>query len=830
MKNIVLLILFVFLCPVGLYAVTLKGKVTDEKGEPLPFASVYIKGTTKGTTTNVEGQYSFDIEPGKHTIVCQYVGYQKEEVALDIQSQTTRNFQLKANGVSLKEVTIKNGENPANAIMKKTIKKRSFYNKQIDGFRANAYIKGNFKLDEVSDSKMLYALMGKNDDGSGKSNKEELESQKGIIYLSESFTEVAYKRPDKLKVYVKSSKVSGQSKGYGFSDPLFINLYDNNVDLGKDFNQRGFISPIAETAMLSYKYELLSAYMEDGKLINRIKVIPRRKFEPLFSGIIDVVENEWRLHSADLQVSKEYQLDVADTIHIQQVFVPVKDLLMVKDQNFLIKIKILGFGITGRFVNVFTDYVFDYDAKNVFNKFEKEYEADALKHQSSYWDTLRPVPLDKEEAADYIKKDSIEVAEKNKPDTVKPSRNTLKDIVFSGYRHQVGKQGRFSTMPVIGLNNFNWNTAEGFNYTWGFRYNHKIDEDRRWSTGIRMRYGVSNEQFNAKGYARYQFGKTHKTKIELSGGRYVYQYNNEDPVNELINSCYTLFYGRNYLKTYQAWFGRANVNYRHISGFTLDADVTYQDRYGLSNTNLFSFRKNNIAFTPNYPIEKISGIEPRHQALMAGLQVSYQPGRKFIKYPDRIEACHSKYPTFSGGLTAGLPVLNSDVDYLKWRIHMQDDMDLHLWGTFKYNASVGGFIYKNALALADYTHFNGNQIVLATPYLNSFQLSPYYANSNTESFYTTLHAEHHFYGLLTNKVPLFRNLKWYLVAASNAYYVNQNNNYIEVSAGLENVGFKLYRFFRVDAVVGYTNFKLPVYGIRVGISGGVIQLGGGADD
>ena len=156
---------------------------------------------------------------------------------------------------------------------------------------------------------------------------------------------------------------------------------------------------------------------------------------------------------------------------------------------------------------------------------------------------------------------------------------------------------------------------------------------------------------------------------------------------------------------------------------------------------------------------------------------------------------------------------------------MSGRFNMKLYGQFGYRWNVGGFIDKEKVFVPDFTHFNGNQLTLASPYLNSFQLAPYYANSNTESFYTSYHVEHHFNGLGTNKIPLFRKLKYNLVAASNGYYVNRNNNYIELSAGLENVGWGLFRFFRVDGVVGYQNFKKPVFGIRIGINGGMISFG-----
>ncbi len=839
MKNSILLLLISFWA-FQTEAAKIKGKVTDEKGETLPFASIYIKGTTKGTTSNLEGNYSYDLPMGNYTFICQYVGFQKQEVEIKIDAESiTKNFVLLSRGKELKQVVIKKGEDPALRIIRKTIKKRSEYNKEIDAYKANAYIKGSFKLNDINTSKGMMALMGMSGkDSSSKAERAELEDSKGILMLSESYNEISYKRPDKLKVVVKGSRVSGNQSAYGFSEPLFVNMYDNNVTISDQLNPRGFISPIAETAMLSYKYELLDTYQEDGKTISVIKVIPRRKFEPLFAGTINIIENEWRLYSVDLIADQEHQLAILDTLQIKQIFIPVHNTLMVKDQSFKMKFKLMGFGFSGNFVNVFTDYVFDYDIKKTFDKYVQEYDKEALTHPKSYWETMRPVPLDTDEVKDYIKKDSIEIADKAKKDStkIKPEKNSFVSIVTKGYKRSLKKDQHVSTSPIISvgslLSQVNWNTAEGLSYSYSVHYRKKIDEDKAFNANLDMRYGFSNQQFNAKVNTRYTFGKTNKSILRISGGRYVFQYNNNEPVNPLINSCYTLFYGRNYLKLYQAWFGTIRMTHTWINGFSLTGRLNYQDRMPLANSNLFSFKRKDVVFSQNYPVEKLSSMEPRHQAILASVQASYQPGRKYIKYPDRIVSTKSDYPTFHAEYVKGLAMLNSDVDYDRWKISMQDDMNLRLWGTFMYRATVGGFIQKKKTYLADYTHFNGNQIVLASPYLNSFQLSPYYANSNTEHLFVTLHAEHHFYGLLTNKIPLFRNLKWYLVGSGNAYYVNKNNNYIEVSAGLENIGYKLLRILRVDGVVGYSNLKNPMYGIRIGINSSAlsIDLGGSNDE
>jgi len=60
---------------------TLSGKITDsETGEPLPGAQVFVKGTFVGTTTDVNGTYSLDVD-GSVTVVIAYIGYKTQEVA-----------------------------------------------------------------------------------------------------------------------------------------------------------------------------------------------------------------------------------------------------------------------------------------------------------------------------------------------------------------------------------------------------------------------------------------------------------------------------------------------------------------------------------------------------------------------------------------------------------------------------------------------------------------------------------------------------------------------------------------------------------------------------
>lgn len=83
---------------------TITGKVTDEKGEPLIGVSVKIKGTTTGTTTDVNGKYSLSIPNAEGTLVFTYIGFDTQEVVIGGKTVINAILQSKAN--SLSEVVV----------------------------------------------------------------------------------------------------------------------------------------------------------------------------------------------------------------------------------------------------------------------------------------------------------------------------------------------------------------------------------------------------------------------------------------------------------------------------------------------------------------------------------------------------------------------------------------------------------------------------------------------------------------------------------------------------------------------------------------------------
>src|SRR5688500_11032197 len=93
---------------VSAFAGRITGAVKNDKGEALPYASILVKGTTVGTTANNNGVYFIELDPGTYTIVCQYVGYTREEKSITVgRTEVKLDFTLPLQQTTMKEVTVK---------------------------------------------------------------------------------------------------------------------------------------------------------------------------------------------------------------------------------------------------------------------------------------------------------------------------------------------------------------------------------------------------------------------------------------------------------------------------------------------------------------------------------------------------------------------------------------------------------------------------------------------------------------------------------------------------------------------------------------------------
>ncbi|HVS94910.1 MAG TPA: DUF5686 family protein, partial [Puia sp.] len=268
---------------------------------------------------------------------------------------------------------------------------------------------------------------------------------------------------------------------------------------------------------------------------------------------------------------------------------------------------------------------------------------------------------------------------------------------------------------------------------------------------------------------------------------------------------------------YGKYFAQLGWDARLDNGLRMHVRAAWEERLPLSNTTYYAlFPSKNGLFTPNYPVERLDVPFRRHRAALTTVELEYQPGQRYIEVGDRKIAIGSSYPVLNIVYTKGWnKVLGSAVDFDKWLFSVTDNVNLKLLGMFRYRLAAGGFLNARSVYLQDYQHFNGNQTIAATEYVGSLQMAPYYAYSTAASLYWAGYTEHHFNGLLTNKIPLFRRLNWNLVGGFNMVYISNRNNYQELSWGLENI----FKLLRIDWVTSWRQGSYFQTGIRIGMGG-----------
>ena len=104
-KNLLLVALF-FTVATVLGQTKITGKVIDEYNEPLPGASIVIKGTSNGTTTDFNGVFELASKENEGIIVVSYIGYVKQEIEFSKTNSKLATITLKEDSNTLEEIMV----------------------------------------------------------------------------------------------------------------------------------------------------------------------------------------------------------------------------------------------------------------------------------------------------------------------------------------------------------------------------------------------------------------------------------------------------------------------------------------------------------------------------------------------------------------------------------------------------------------------------------------------------------------------------------------------------------------------------------------------------
>ena len=772
----------------------IKGKVTDEQGNPVSFASVYLKNTSKGTSANSEGIYQLRLPAGKHELIFKAIGYRQQHAELLVSADQVLDAVLKAEIYELNNVVIRSdGEDPAYEIMRKAIKKRKSYLQEVESYTADVYIKGMQKL-LAAPKKFLGKDVAKLGKEIGLDS-----NRQGIIYLSESESKLSFMQPDRFREEMISSKVSGSNRAFSFNraSDMKVNFYESIQDW-EGLTNRPIISPLADNALFYYRYKYLGSAIENGLAVNKIQVIARRNTDPVFRGHIYILEDSWRLHSADLYLTKEANINFVDTLNIDQQFIPVGDKVwMPSSVKFDFSGGVFGFRFGGYFMAVYENY----DLKPILKL--KDFSEilritkEVNKKDSNYWAKARPIPLTDEEEQDYSKKDALAAKRESKPylDSLDKVSNKFKPVAFiigSGYNPRNRYKQEFYRFSSLGSSIF-YNTVEGFGVNYAASYSKQIDSvtNKYFSLTGKVRYGFSSKDWYGSLSGNLPVGSSN---LGFNLGSDVLDLNNLGSIHTLGNSINSLFYERNYLKMYEKKFLQLWARRRISGGLIATLSTEWASRKTLSNTSNYSFIDDKEeAFTSNNPFAPLRETElfPENQSFRVGLRATYDFNNEYATYPDGKVYQPSRFPRLGVNFTHSFrDIFGSDTrfDLLSFDIS-KSDIKFGLYGKTSFSLGAGKYLNSEKMYYPDFKHFIGTRSLAYTPQTNTFLFLSYYQFSTPEK-YLEGHLEHNFSGFITNKIPLIRKLKLQEIAGFNYLGTPGFKNYKEIYFGLQYLNFR----------------------------------------
>ncbi|MCS6917690.1 MAG: DUF5686 and carboxypeptidase regulatory-like domain-containing protein [Chitinophagales bacterium] len=803
-------LLFLLVIGIESRAATVRGTVRNEEGIPLPHVTIFVKGTGIGTTSNEEGRYQLKLAAGSYEIVFQHVGYQRQVIPLQVPADGAElDVVMKKEAIELEELTIsEGGEDPAYAIIRKAQERRRYYRDQVKAYSCHVYIKGVQRLKEIPPRIMGFSTARQGLDS----------SRLGTIYQSESESQFFFQAPGRTKEVVYSSKVSGNNQAFTWNTATAFtsNFYDNLISLG-GISPRGLVSPIAEGALLFYRYRLLGTFYEDGLMINKIEVLPRRSGDPVFRGLIYIVEDRWNIHSLDLTATREAKLEFVDTLRFVETYKAVNDTAwMPATQRVQFSFSVLGVKGNGYFLGIFSKY--DLSPKFHDRFFEGELirvKDDANRKDADYWEQYRPVPLTETERREYHKQDSLHRVRSSKKylDSLDRQRNRFKtEDLIMGYTHRNSFKRRELTWssPLLGLS---FNAVEGFNLTLEGSYVHDREDRTGWQVDLAGRYGVASQRAGVKVGLERRDDPFHQQRWRAGAGWFPTQVNEEEPITEWINALYSLTLHEHLIRLYDKRFVALAHRREWLRGLVLEPLLELAHRRPLFNNTEFSFASSE---TLRYA-DNLDFSNPAADTLVSSTMFSFRilaeftPGQIYIVRPQRRIAVGGRWPTLRLQYRHALVRNGGQQHFGMLEFSTDRSWSMGLAGKGLAALNAGTFLIDQPLSILDFKHFPGNQTLAGINWSQGYQLLPYYAYSSN-SWWAQAHYEQHWGGFFMNKIPFIRKLKLQEVTGLH-FLATDALRYGELAVGLENV----FKIVRMDYVMGYDHLGQYSHGLRIGL-------------
>lgn len=846
----------------------IRGIIKGDDGAPLAFATIYVRQTESGAVSDPDGKYEITLSPGQYELVFHYLGFETQSHIVEIADGFSElNVTLKAQVIQLQAVTIKAGkEDPAYTIMRKAIAKAKYHTQQIDKYTAKVYIKGKGQLKD-------YPWLA----------KKALEKEgitKDRVFIQESVSEITYTRPNKFDEKVIAVYTNGNSRNTSPNEYVFGSLYEPEIAetvsplSPKAFSYYRFTyeGTFKDRSYYISKIKVTPRSRGDNVFDGTIYIV--EDWWSIHSVDLNVTKLGIKFHVKQIYnpIEDKAWLPVSQQFHIEgKIFgfeFVAEYLATVKDYKITLN-PALPLEMT-----VIDETVQKEQAKEVEKKYSKkgqqlqerlesgkevtrkelnqmvkEYEKSerkelkepevieettfkvdslAYKQDSIFWAEMRPVQLTKEEVRGYVVNDSISEVQKRRQegDSLKPSKSKGFQPwdVLIGDTYRLGKTTDFQIhMPFGGFN-----TVEGWNLfyrmslikRWVKRDSLKPDSPPRTSRlqiSPIFRYAFSRDVLS--GILRVDF-RNRGHRFTLEGGRYVHQYNGDEPIHHFVNTLTTLFLEDNLMKLYERQYVDFKWRDRISQYVTAYTQWTWSRRTELANTSDITWVDyKEKEYTPNAPYSQELGptsFQPNN-AFVGVIGIEARPWQKFrIRNGNRQRVSNSS-PLLTAEYRRGFGALNSDVSFEMLELGVRQQVKFGIRGTLDVLVKGGTFFSGQRMFFMDYKHFLGNKTpFVTTDPVGSYRLLDYYAFSTHDKYFTA-NVHYHLRKFLITRIAYVR-----LAGITENIFVNYlatptSNNYTELGYGLDGI----LRVFRLEFAASFQQGTYLASGFRIGIASNI---------
>lgn len=789
------------------------GKVLDEAtGEVLPFVNIFFKDSKIGTASDENGYYRIETYYPTDSLVASMVGYKRVSRRVKADEAQVVDFTMPATGIALGEVMIvgdRKEKDPALEIMKRVIRNKKANNREkLDAYEYDVYNKIEFDMNNIGEGfkerKVMkpFEFIFENVDTTSE------EKPFLPIFLTESKSRYYYTRnPSNSKEIIEATKVAGvknesvsQFMGDMYSQ---TNIYDNYVGaFGKDFE-----SPIADLGRLSYKYFLTdSAVIDNRYKCYQITFIPRRKGELAFQGNMWIHDTTFAVKQIEASITKDVNINWINAFKVYHEYDQVEDevWMLTKEKvvvDFNLSNKAVGF--YGRKTTIYDEFVINEPKDDgFFSVFTNiEVAEDANEKSDEYWNDQRPEALSSTENQIYDMVDTIQNI---------PAFRTYVDIItifVTGYHElKYVDLGPYFTFV-------SYNQIEGVRFRAGGKTN--ADFSTRLEFSGYAAYGLQDRLVKYQGASRIFLSKRPRQILSLSHRKDLEQLGTSANAWRTDNILSSVFRRtpNNQLNAFEEY--KVGYDIEFFPG--LSASLNY-NRRDIWSVGAIPFEQ----MAPDGSITSVNRISTSEVRVATRIAID----EKFINGElDRI-SLGTKYPIIRAEAAFGLNgFLDGEYEYQRVSINLQDRIEFNPLGASDITLEVGKIWGTLPFPLLQL--FPGNETFFYDNY--AFNLMNFYEFVGDE--WATLIWVHHFNGLLFNKIPLMRKLKWREVASVRAAMgglsdrhrdemvfpeglYQLNKPYAEAGIGIENI----LKIFRVDALWRLTYLDNPdvvPFGVRL---------------